>query len=64
MGGDPAKAGEEPVYAGGYLKEPRKPSLTLELALKGTTAARVLLLVCCLLSAVAPRRKSVRSQTI
>lgn len=43
MGGDPAVAGEVPVYAGGYLKKPIEPSLTLELALEGTTAARDLI---------------------
>jgi hypothetical protein len=48
MGGDPAIAGEEPVYAAGYLKF-TKSSLTLELALKGATAARALFwcAVCC-----------------
>lgn len=46
-----------------FLMKPTRSSLTLELALKGATAARAFWLMCRSLSAVAPRRISVRSQT-
>lgn len=63
MGGDPAELGRCPFMPQAFLMKPTRSSLTLELALKGATAARAFWLMCRSLSAFAPRRKSVRSQT-
>jgi hypothetical protein len=46
-----------------FLMKPTRSSLTLKLALKGATAATAFWLMCRSLSAFAPRRISVRSQT-